>query len=120
MVLKTTVHKYQRNSVRVVRLEEIKPCRCRIVGGFESAKQSRKHQIRRRRIVTEWRREIGSQRTHFSLNSRTRLLCRTTKRERRIFCVEIEGGCDRCCDPPRWVELFRGTSPSDSPSRAGS
>src|SRR6266536_4405389 len=112
MVLKQTVHKDQRNSVRVVRLEEIKPCRCRIVGGFESAKQSRKHQTRRRRIVTEWRREIRSQRTHFSLNSRCQLLCRTTQRERRILGVEIERGRDRRGDSPRWRELFRWINPS--------
>src|SRR5437016_2099249 len=106
MVLKTTVHKYQRNSVRVVRLEEIKPCWCRIVGRFESAKQSRKHQIRRRRIVTEWRREIRSQRANFSFNGGRQLLCRTAQRERRIFCVEIQCGRDRRRDPPRWRELF--------------
>src|SRR5437867_11206909 len=111
---KQTVHKDQRNSVRVVRLEEIKPGRCWIVGRFESAKQSRKHQIRRRRIVTEWRREIGGQRADFSFNSRRQLLCRTAQRERRILCVEIERGRDSRGDSPRWRELFWWINPSHS------
>src|SRR6266576_5746033 len=106
------MNKDQRNSVRVVRLEQIKPYRCRIVGGFESAKQSRKHQTRRRRIVTKWRREIGGQRASFSFNSRCQLLCRATQRERRFLGVEIERGRNRCGDSPRWREPFRRINPS--------
>src|SRR5213593_175596 len=112
------MHKYQRNSIGVVRLEEIEADRGRVILRIESAEQSGKHQIARWRVVAERRRKIGGERATFSFDIGCQLLCRTAQRERRIFGVEIERGRDRRGDSSPRRELVGWIDESHADKRA--